>query len=148
LLACACALVATLGVTACGSSSSSSTNASASASQQGQRQGGRRGFFQLDAKTRACLQKQGVTLPTGRRPGNGPPPGGGNGQPPGAGNGQPPSGGGNASGNGQRPRFNRDPAQLQKLRTAMQKCGVTFPNRGGGGNGAAPQGTNTSTSAT
>jgi hypothetical protein len=133
-IACACALLAALSLAACGgdSSTSSGTNAGAGA-QQGQG-GGRRGFSGLDAKTRACLQKQGVTLPTGRRPRNGQPP---NEQ-------APPSG---QSGSGQRPdrpRFNRNSAQFQRLRAALQKCGVNFPN-GGGGNGGSPpnQGTNT-----
>jgi hypothetical protein len=128
-IACAGALLAALSLAACGgdSSPSSGTNAGAGA-QQGQG-GGRRGFSGLDAKTRACLQKHGVTLPTGRRPQNGQ---------------TPPNG---QSGSGQRPdrpRFNRNSAQLQKLRAALQKCGVNFPN-GGGGNGGPPpnQGTNT-----
>jgi hypothetical protein len=144
-IACACALLAALSLAACGGDSSSSSGTNASAGTQQGQSGGRRGFFGLDAKTRACLQKQGVTLPTGRRPQNGQPP---NGQAPPDGQ-APPSGqsGSGQSGSGQRPnrpRFNRNSAQFQKLRAALQKCGVNFPN-GGGGNGGAPpnQGTNT-----
>jgi hypothetical protein len=137
-IACTCALLATLGLAACGGDSSSGSSSTANASQQQQGAGGRRGFFQLDAKTRACLQKQGVTLPTGRRPPNGQPPQNGqqpqNGQTP---NGQPP--------NGQ--RRNRNSAQFQKLRAAMAKCGVTFPSPGGGNGGPAPNQGTTSSSA-
>jgi hypothetical protein len=112
----ACTLILALGLTACGGDSSSSSSAG---SQQGQG-GGPRGFFQLDAKTRACLKQQGVTLPTGRRPPDGQPP------------------------NGQ--RRNRNRGDFEKLRAALQKCGVTFPNRGNGGGAPPNQGT-TSTSA-
>ncbi len=107
---------------ACGGDSPSTTSQAA----QQQPGNGGRGFLQ-DPKVRACLQKQGVTLPALRRPPNGQPP---SGQPP---NGQPP--------NGQRP--NRDSAQIEKLRKALRKCGVTLGN----GNGAPPvpeQGTTTS----
>jgi hypothetical protein len=119
----ACTLILALGLTACGGDSSSSSTAG-QAQQQG---GGPRGFFQLDAKTRACLKQQGVTLPTGQRQ----PP---NGQAPP--NGQPP--------NGQ--RRNRNRGDFEKLRAALQKCGVTFPNRGNGGGAPPDQGTS-STSA-
>jgi hypothetical protein len=104
--------LAAAGVTACGSSSgSTSTSSSASANQQsnGQPGGGRRGIFS-DPKVQECLKKQGVTVPSFRR-GNGPPPGG-----------QPPSGS-NGSG-GTRRRRNFDSSQFQKLRQALQKCGV------------------------
>jgi hypothetical protein len=127
-IACACTLVACLGLAACGGDSSSSANASQPQQQTQQGANGRRGFFLQNPQVRACLQKQGVTLPTFRRPQNGQPP---NGQRP---NGQRP--------NGQRP--NRNSAQFQKLRAALQKCGVTFPNRGGG-NGGPPPGQGTST---
>src|SRR5438093_755158 len=69
--------------------------------------------FASDPKVVACLKKQGVTLPTRR------------GRPPGA-NGQRPGGAGSA--------------QFQKLRAALQKCGVTppQPGQGGPGGGAPP----------
>ena len=58
----------------------------------------------------ACLKKDGVQMPQFRR---------GNGQPP---NGQPPS--------GQRPQGGfRDSPEADKLRKALQKCGVKLPNR-------------------
>jgi hypothetical protein len=132
----ACTLILALGLTACGGDSSSSATAG-QAQQQGQQgPNGRRGFLQ-DPKVRACLQKQGVTIPTFRRPQNGQTP---NGQPP---NGQPP--------NGQPPtgqRRNRNNGDFEKLRAALQKCGVTFPNPGNGGGPPPGQGTGmTSTSA-
>jgi hypothetical protein len=84
-----------------------------------------------DPKVQACLKKQGVTVPDFRR-GSGPPPSGGNGQPP---SGQPPSGGNGQPPSGQRPRNGGfgNSAQAQKLRAALQKCGVTLPNRGQNG---------------
>ena len=97
----------------------------------------RRGFLQ-DPKVVACLKKQGVTIPTRRR-GDGGPPNGQNGQPPTGTNRRPPSGQGGPNGPGS--------AQFQKLREALQKCGVDF--RGRPPNGQAPQGQGTtSTSAT
>jgi len=126
------ALVIALGVAACGSDSNSSSTASAGA---GANQPGnaRRGFLQ-DPKVVACLKKQGVTIPSGRR-GNGGPP---NGQPPTGTNRRPPPGQGAPNGPGS--------AQFQKLRAALQKCGVDF--RGEPANGQPPpsEGT-TSTSA-
>ena len=116
------ALLIALCLAACGSSSSGTTsNASAGATQPG---GGRRGFLQ-DPKVAACLKKEGVTVPSRPRGANGGPPGGQrqsgqSGQPPSSQNGQPPSGQGRRN-----PR--PDSAQFQKLRAALQKCGVTFP---------------------
>jgi hypothetical protein len=126
--------VVALGVTACGGGSSSTSTASSSAAQQ--QNGGRRGFLS-DPKVQACLKKQGVTLAAGRR--NGGPP---NGQPP---NGQPPTGTNRrppTGTNGNRPNS----ARFQKLRAALQKCGVTLPNRGQNGQPpqAAPSGTTAS----
>jgi hypothetical protein len=116
------ALLIALCLAACGSSSSSTTGnagAGASAAQPG---GGRRGFLQ-DPKVVACLKKAGVTVPSRPRGGNGGPPGGQNGQPP----------------SGQRtPNRRPDSPQFQKLRAALQKCGVTF--RGRPANGQPPQG--------
>jgi hypothetical protein len=116
------ALLIALCLAACGSSSSSTTGnagAGASAAQPG---GGRRGFLQ-DPKVVACLKKAGVTVPSRPRGGNGGPPGGPNGQPP----------------SGQRtPNRRPDSPQFQKLRAALQKCGVTF--RGRPPNGQPPQG--------
>jgi hypothetical protein len=108
--------VAVLGVSACGSSS----NAAQTTTNGSQAGGGRRaGFFQSPT-VRACLQKQGVTLPN-RRPGAG-----------------------RSFGNGRRPprrppQGQRNSARFQKLRAALQKCGVQFrapgqaPNGGTGG---------------
>jgi hypothetical protein len=103
------------GLTACGGSSSGSNSASTSTT--GQQANARPGAFS-DPKVQACLKKQGVTVPDFRR-GSGPPPSGGNGQPP----------------SGQRPRNGGfgNSAQAQKLRAALQKCGVTLPNRGQNG---------------
>ena len=110
-----------VGLTACGDSSSGS----GSTSTTGQQANARQGVFS-DPKVQACLKKQGVQVPNFRR-GNGQPPSGGNGQPPSGGNGQPPSG--QAPPNG---GF-RNSTQGQKLRAALQKCGVTLPNRGQNG---------------
>ena len=124
------ALLIALCLAACGSSSSSTTGnagAGASAAQPG---GGRRGFLQ-DPKVVACLKKAGVTVPSRPRGGNGGPPGGQNQQPPSGQNGQPPS--------GQRaPNGGPGSAQFQKLRAALQKCGVDFGGRPP--NGQPPQG--------
>jgi hypothetical protein len=122
------ALLIALCLAACGSSSSGTTsNASAGSTQPG---GGRRGFLQ-DPKVAACLKKEGVTVPSRPRGANGGAPGGQSGQPPSSQNGQPPTGQGRRN-----PR--PDSAQFQKLRAALQKCGVTF--RGRPPNGQPPQG--------
>jgi hypothetical protein len=115
------------GLTACGSSSLGS--GSASTSTTGQQGNARRGVFS-DPKVQACLKKQGVTVPDFRR-GGGPPANGGSGSE----NGQGPSGGSGQPPNGQRPRNGGfgNSAQAQKLRAALQKCGVTLPNRGQNG---------------
>jgi hypothetical protein len=108
------------GLAACGSSSSGSTSTT-------QQAGARRGFFS-DPKVQACLKKEGVQVPDFRR-GSGQPPSGSNGQPPSSTNGQPPSGS-----NGQRPNGGfGNSAEAQKIRQALQKCGVTLPNRGQNG---------------
>ena len=71
-----------------------------------------------------------MTIPSRPRGANDAPPGGQNAQPP--------------SGQG-RPNRRPDSAQFQKLRAALQKCGVTFPRRPPNGQ---PQGQGaTSTSA-
>jgi hypothetical protein len=110
--------VLAVGLTACGGSSSGSGSTSTNSQQANARQGA----FS-DPKVQACLKKQGVEVPNFRR---------GNGQPPSGGNGQPPSG---QSGNGQRPPNGglRNSAQAEKLRKALQKCGVTLPDRGQNG---------------
>ena len=75
-----------------------------------------------------------MTVPSRPRGANGGPPGGQSGQsgqPPSSQNGQPPSGQGRRN-----PR--PDSAQFQKLRAALQKCGVAF--RGRPPNGQPPQG--------
>jgi hypothetical protein len=106
------ALLIALCLAACGSSaqSSTTTNAGAGPSRPGV---ARRGFLG-DPKVVACLKKAGVTIPSRPRGGSGGPPGGQNGQPPSGQN---------------RPNRRRDPAQLEKLRAALQKCGVDFPGR-------------------
>ena len=124
------ALLIAVGLAACGSSGTSTTSnadAGAGAAQPG---GGQRGFLQ-DPKVVACLKKEGVTVPSRPRGGNGGPPGGQNGQPPPGQDGQPPAGQG-------RPNRRPDSAQFQKLRAALQKCGVTFQGRPP--NGQPPQG--------
>ena len=129
------ALLVTLALAGCGGSSSSTdTNAGASGGAGTAQTGGaRRGFLQ-DPKVVACLKKQGVTVPSARR-GNG---GTTDGQPPTGTNRRPPSGQGSPNGPGS--------AQFQKLRAALQKCGVDF--RGAPPNGQPPQGEGTtSTSA-
>jgi hypothetical protein len=108
-----------VGLAACGDSGSGSTSTT------GQQANARQGLFS-DPKVQACLKKEGVEVPNFRR-GDGQPPSGGNGQPPGGGSGQPPS--------GQRPPNGgfRNSAQAEKIRKALQKCGVTLPNRGQNG---------------
>ncbi|MHB8532367.1 MAG: hypothetical protein ACYDC2_06575 [Solirubrobacteraceae bacterium] len=114
-------LLAVAALSACGSSSSGSTAAASSKSstQSGATSAGARPKL---ASLRACLAKQGVTLPkrpAGAGPGSGPPTSG----PPTSG--QPGSG---APFGG----VNRE-----KLQAAIKKCGGTgFPGRGGGVNGA------------
>jgi len=134
------ALVIALGVSACGSDSNSSSTASAGAGAN--RPGnGRRGFLQ-DPKVVACLKKQGVTLPSGRRGGNGGPP---NGRPPTGTDGQPPTGTNRRPPSGQGAPNGAGSAPFQKLRAALQKCGVDFG--GQPPNGQPPQGQGTTGSA-
>jgi hypothetical protein len=116
------ALSLALGLAACGSSSSSSTSTT------GQQANARQSLFS-DPKVQACLKKQGVDVQDFRRGnGNGPP----NGQPPTGTDGQPPSGTDGQPPSGQRPPSGgfRNSAQAEKIRKALQKCGVTLPNRG------------------
>jgi hypothetical protein len=131
---------------ACGGSNPSTNGNAGAGAGAAQPGGARRGLLQ-DPKVVACLKKQGVTIPS--RPGgaNGGPPGGPNGQPPSGQDGQPPSGqdGQPPSGRDGQPPSGRDApnrgagsAQFQKLRAALQKCGVTFPGRPP--NGQPPQG--------
>jgi hypothetical protein len=110
-----------VGLAACGDSGSGS----GSTSTTGQQANARQGLFS-DPKVQACLKKEGVEVPNFRR-GNGQPPSGANGQPPSGDSGQPPS--------GQRPPNGgfRNSAQGEKVRKALQKCGVTLPNRGQNG---------------
>jgi hypothetical protein len=119
----------TVGLAACGDSSSGS----GSTSTTGQQANARQGLFS-DPKVQACLKKAGVDVPDFRR-GNGQPPSGSDGQPPSGGNGQPPSGGNGQPPSGQQPPNGgfRNSAQGEKIRKALQKCGVTLPNRGQNG---------------
>jgi hypothetical protein len=132
--------VLAVGLTACGGSSSGSGSTSTNSQQANARQGA----FS-DPKVQACLKKQGVEVPNFRR-GNGQPPSGGNGQPPTGTDGQPPSG---QSGNGQRPPNggSGNSAQAEKLRKALQKCGVTLPDRGQNGPPQQQDGTPSDTTA-
>jgi hypothetical protein len=124
-------LVALLVFGGCGGDSQS---AGASSTQPSQRAtgGGGRGFA-ADPKVRACLAKQGITLPTGR-------PGGGRfgrrgGAPPRTGtNARPPS----------QPRGGS--ARFAKLRAALTKCGAQVPAPGAG-RGRRPRQTQTVPSA-
>jgi hypothetical protein len=106
------ALLVAVCLAACGShaTSKATTNAAAGGGQPG---AAGRGFLQ-DPKVVACLKKQGVTIPSRPRRGDG---------------GPPPSG-------QSRPNRRPDSAQMQKLRAALQKCGVDF--RGGPPNGQPP----------
>jgi hypothetical protein len=77
--------------------------ASNASSTQPQRQG--RGFFSNDPKVVACLKKQGVQPPA-----------------------RPPAGQGQGQARQGRPQG--DPARFQRMRAALQKCGVTPPQGG------------------
>ena len=115
--------VLAVGLTACGDSSSGS----GSTSTNGQQANAGRGAFS-DPKVQACLKKQGVQVPDFRRgDGNGAQ----NGRPPTGTEGQPPSGTDGPPPSGQQPPSSgfRNSAQAEKLRRALQKCGVTLPNR-------------------
>jgi hypothetical protein len=122
-----CALA--VGLAACGDSSSGS----GSTSTTGQQANARQGLFS-DRKVQACLKKAGVQVPNFGR-GNGQPPSGGSEQPPSGGSGQPPSVDSGQPPSGQRPPNGgfRNSAQGEKIRKALQKCGVTLPNRGQNG---------------
>lgn len=105
------AVVACLGLSACGGSTSSSTRAAASGSAGSGTAGNRTALA-------ACLKQHGVTLPAGAR-GRG-----GGTRPPGTGfGGGPPSG---APGGGPRPG---GPGG-SKFRAALQACGASFRGRG------------------
>lgn len=108
-------------IAGCGGSSSSNSGTNAASSTTSANAGRAGGLFQ-NAKVRACLQKQGVTLPN-RRQGGGRPPQGANGAPP--------------NGSGQGFRGGQNSARFAQLRKAMQACGVT-PPAGGPGQGAPP----------
>jgi hypothetical protein len=158
VLAAAAALVAlVLVLGACGDDSGSASNAASP-----QRPGPGRGFFAQTPEVRACLRKQGVTLPAGggRFRGNrGAPPTGTTAQPPAGTTTQPPAGPGGVPptgangaptpGAGGPPRGagRGDSAQFAKLQAALRKCGVTPPVRGQGGRRQAPTTTTPSTTA-
>jgi hypothetical protein len=125
------------GFAACGDSGSGS--GSGSSSTTGQQANARQGLFS-DPKVQACLKEQGVDVSNLRRGnGNGPP----NGQPPTGTDGQPPNGTDGQPPSGQRPPNGGfgNSAQGEKLRKALQKCGVTLPNRGQNGSPPQQQGT-------
>jgi hypothetical protein len=143
-------LTALLTLAACGGGSKT-TSTTASASTAAQRGTGRRGGFGFaqDPKVRACLQKQGVSLPTGGAGRGGPRygarPTGANGRPPYGRTG--PTGAAGASGptgptgpNGRPGGFRRDPAQFAKLQAAMKACGVQMPARRPGSGPTGPYG--------
>jgi hypothetical protein len=107
LLSTSALVFVSLGIAACGSSSGGASTAGAARPQGG--------FgAQLTAAQQACIKKQGVTLPSGRRGGR--PPTGTNGAPP---TGRPPGGG------------NANSAQAKKMRAAFQACGIQRPARPG-----------------
>jgi hypothetical protein len=107
----------------CGSSSSSSSSTSTSAAA---------GSSSERTALAACMKKHGITLPAGRGPGAGAPPGGapgaGSGNPPadapGSGSGTPPAGGPPAGG------FPGGAAGNSKVRAALKACGANFPAGG------------------
>jgi hypothetical protein len=107
------ALLIALLLAACGSGSTTTTTNASAGNGTRRPDGARRGFLQ-DPKVVACLKKQGVTLPSRPRRGQG---------------GPPPSG-------QSRPNRRPDSARFQQLRAALQKCGVDF--RGGPPNGQPP----------
>lgn len=118
-LAAAAALLATgLALTACGGDAEGSGPAS------GQPPDRARGGLAADPQVRACLSKQGVTLPArggrGGRPPGGRPPAGTNARPPTGTTTQPRRGG-----------PGRDPAQRAKLQAALKACGVAPTDRRG-----------------
>jgi hypothetical protein len=149
LVAGAALLTALLALAACGGGSkTTSTPTTAAAAQRG-----RGGFgFAQDPKVRACLQKQGVTLPTGGAgrggPRNGRPPGGAGGRRFNGGTGPTGAGGpagatgptGPAGPNGRGGGLRRDPAQFAKLQAAMKACGVQVPARRPGTGPTGPSG--------
>jgi hypothetical protein len=121
-----------LGLAACGSSSDSGS--ASTTSTNGQQANGQRNIFS-DPKVQSCLKKQGVDVSQFRRGKGqgGPPPDGQGGPPPTDTNGQPPSGQGGpppTDTNGQPPNGGGfgNSAQAQKLRKAMEKCGVKLPS--------------------
>ena len=124
------------GLAACGGSSSpaASTAGPGGAGAQTGPAGGR--GLTANPKVAACLKKQGVTLPGGRR---GPGRRGQRAQPPG-GTQTAPGGTRTAPGGGRFVPGGRfggaGAARFEKLRAALKKCGVTLPRRGRGRPGA------------
>lgn len=118
-------LLLALAVAGCGGDDASSGGGSAP--QGGPRGGGM--FAQLTDEQRSCVEQQGVQVPAGRPGGNG---GGTRTAPP-----APPADGGTRT----MPRDGRGPggADFEKLRAAMERCGVELPQRPQGG-GAPPEG--------
>jgi hypothetical protein len=121
------AVVAAMGVAACGSSSTSSSSSSAAASAGGAPNSAAR------TKLAACLKQHGVTLPARPAGARTPTPGqGGYGPPPGGGPGFF-GGGGRGAGTGAGERFSN-----LKTRAAFQACakaaGLNFRGRRSGGN--------------
>ena len=105
-------------VAGCGSSSSTSSSTSTSAS----------AASSTRAKLAACLKQHGITLPAGRRPGAGAPPG-----VPGAGSGNPPGSGTGTTPTGRPPGggfFGRAGGNSSKFRAAFKACGANFPAGG------------------
>jgi len=111
-------------VAGCGSSASTSSSTSTSAG----------AASSTRAKLVACLKQHGITLPAGRRPGAGAPPGA-----PGAGSGTPPAGA-PGTGTGTTPSgrppgggfFGRTGANASKFRAAFKACGANFAAGRGG----------------
>ena len=112
-----------LTLAACGSSDSGSNTTAAGAQTLGP-------FGALTSAQRACLKKEGVTLPTFQRQGQ--PPNGQQGPPPGNGQQVPPPGNGRVPPAGAQRRFAPNSAQAKKMRAAFAKCGITLQAPGQG----------------
>ncbi len=130
------AVLATVAIAACGSSSTTSSSGSAVASassttSSGSASGSGRASFRNPAeraKLVACLKQHGVTLPS-RPPGAGGPPGSGPGSGSSSGSSTTPRGGGGFGGR-RRGFFGGGAGANPKFQAALKACGVNF--RGGG----------------
>ncbi len=130
------ALLATAGLSACGSSGNAATAAGSANAAAGAAAGPP--AITLTATQMSCLEEAGVTLPTGG--GRGGPGGGDGGTPPaGADGGTPPTGTPAAGGSG--PGGGQSSAARTEMQAAMEACDVPVPTQPQGD--AAPSGTDT-----